>query len=50
MILAGVCAAVHMGKLPPAITALQGALGMSLMGGMGMAGPEPDGDELPGGE
>lgn len=31
VILAGVCAAVHMGKLPPAITALQGALGMSLL-------------------
>jgi CP family cyanate transporter-like MFS transporter len=31
VILAGVCAAVHMGKLPPAITALQAALGMSLL-------------------
>lgn len=31
VILAGVCAAVHVGKLPPAITALQQALGMSLL-------------------
>lgn len=30
-ILAGVCAALHVGKLPPAITALQAALGLSLM-------------------
>ncbi len=30
-ILAGVCAALHVGKLPPAITALQTALGLSLM-------------------
>lgn len=30
-ILAGVCAALHIGKLPPAITALQGSLGMSLV-------------------
>ena len=31
VILAGVCAALHVGKLPPAITALQQALGMSLV-------------------
>lgn len=31
VILAGVCAALHVGKLPPAITALQQALGMSLL-------------------
>ena len=30
-ILAGVCAALHVGKLPPAITALQAALGLSLV-------------------
>lgn len=30
-ILAGVCAALHVGKLPPAIPALQSALGLSLM-------------------
>ncbi|MEO6031210.1 MAG: MFS transporter [Burkholderiaceae bacterium] len=30
-ILAGVCAALHVGKLPPAITALQAALGLSLL-------------------
>ncbi len=31
VIAAGVCAALHVGKLPPAITALQQALGMSLL-------------------
>ncbi len=31
VILAGVCAALHVGKLPPAITALQQALGMTLL-------------------
>lgn len=31
VILAGVCAALHVGKLPPAITALQAALGLSLL-------------------
>jgi MFS family permease len=31
VILGGVCAALHVGKLPPAITALQQALGMSLL-------------------
>ena len=31
IVLAGVCAALHVGKLPPAITALQQALGMSLL-------------------
>ena len=31
VILAGVCAALHVGKLPPAISALQLALGMSLL-------------------
>jgi len=31
VILAGVCAALHIGKLPPAITTLQQALGMSLV-------------------
>jgi MFS family permease len=31
VVLAGVCAALHVGKLPPAITALQEALGLSLL-------------------
>jgi len=31
VVLAGVCAALHVGKLPPAITALQAALGLSLL-------------------
>ena len=31
VIAAGVCAALHVGKLPPAITALQAALGLSLV-------------------
>ena len=31
VILAGVCAAVHVGKLPPAIDALRQALGMTLV-------------------
>ena len=31
VILAGVCAAVHVGKLPPAIPALQAALGLTLV-------------------
>ena len=31
VILAGVCAALHIGKLPPAIPALQAALGLSLV-------------------
>lgn len=31
VILAGVCAALHVGKLPPAIPALQAALGVSLL-------------------
>jgi MFS family permease len=31
VILGGVCAALHVGKLPPAITALQQALGMTLV-------------------
>jgi MFS family permease len=31
VILAGVCAALHVGKLPPAIAALQAALGMTLV-------------------
>ncbi len=31
VILGGVCAALHVGKLPPAIAALQDALGMSLL-------------------
>ena len=31
VILAGVCAALHVSKLPPAITALQAALGLSLV-------------------
>ena len=31
VIVAGVCAALHIGKLPPAITALQAALGISLV-------------------
>ena len=31
VILAGVCAALHVGKLPPAIPALQSALGLSLV-------------------
>jgi MFS family permease len=31
VVLAGVCAALHVGKLPPAIMALQAALGLSLL-------------------
>jgi MFS family permease len=31
VVLAGVCAALHVGKLPPAVTALQAALGLSLL-------------------
>jgi MFS transporter, CP family, cyanate transporter len=31
VVLAGVCAALHVGKLPPAITALQAGLGLSLL-------------------
>jgi MFS family permease len=31
VVLAGVCAALHVGKLPPAIAALQAALGLSLL-------------------
>ena len=31
VILAGVCAALHVGKLPPAVSALQAALGLSLV-------------------
>jgi MFS family permease len=31
VVLAGVCAALHVGKLPPAITTLQAALGLSLL-------------------
>ena len=31
VLLAGVCAALHVGKLPPAITALQQALGLTLV-------------------
>jgi len=31
VVLAGVCAALHVGKLPPAITALQAALGLTLV-------------------
>jgi MFS transporter, CP family, cyanate transporter len=31
VVLAGVCAALHVGKLPPAITALQAGMGLSLL-------------------
>ncbi|MBN8510931.1 MAG: MFS transporter, partial [Burkholderiales bacterium] len=31
VILAGVCAALHVGKLPPAIDALRAALGLTLL-------------------